>query len=172
MNERRLEWITEQVAVGGVRDLLDCQSLEVQQIEAVLQLYGLERERAAIPLPLEILPLQVMDRQPLSPEALREGVDFLRRQLGAGRKVLVACGAGMSRSPVFVAACLHEEGMDLLEAFRMITRARPGIRPHPALVRSLVEYYRLPRETGDLLVDLARSRRGSQALASPDETPF
>jgi protein-tyrosine phosphatase len=55
--------------------------------------------------------------------------------------MLVCCGAGMSRSPVFVAAFFHEEGMELDAAFELIRERRPIIRPHPRLVRSLESHY-------------------------------
>jgi protein-tyrosine phosphatase len=73
--------------------------------------------------------------------------------------VLVTCGAGCSRSPVFAAAYLHEEGEALPAAFTGMMRRRPQILPHPVLLRSLVECYQLPTTGEALLVDLVRRRR-------------
>jgi protein-tyrosine phosphatase len=103
-----------------------------------------------------VLPLQVEDRCRLPPQLLRQGVKFIRRQRLADRRVLVCCGAGMSRSPTFVAAYLHEEGMDILDAFRQIRSRRPEVRPHRAMVRSLVHYYRPEMPLEDLLQALYR----------------
>jgi len=151
-----MDWVAEGIAVGGLRDTLDHDRLRSEGIEAVLQLYGADRERATIPIPVELLQLSLMDRQPLPPALLRRGVDFIRRQREAGRPLLVACGAGISRSPTFVAAYLHEQGTDLVEAYRLIRTARPVIRPHRAMVRSLVSYYHLPEAVAEELARHAR----------------
>lgn len=138
-----MDWITDTLAIGGLKDLIDWSGLEDAGIESVLQLYAQEKERPEIPLPLEVLQLSVEDRRALPIRQLTQGVRFIRRQQAAGRPTLVCCGAGMSRSPVFVAAYLHEEGMELEAAFRLIRERRPIIRPHPRLVQSLEEHYGL-----------------------------
>lgn len=155
-----MDWITPDLAIGGLSDLLDHGRLQEEAVEAVLQLYGHPRERATIPLPLEILQLPVKDREPLPPEFLRAGLDFLAEQRRAGRRVVVACGAGISRSPCFVAACLHTEGMALDEAFRLIQGARPQICPNRELMRSLLDYFRVGDEIAE---GLLRWTRGSGA---------
>ncbi|MGH2523720.1 MAG: hypothetical protein ACRDH2_14545 [Anaerolineales bacterium] len=50
--------------------------------------------------------LAVEDGEPLPDEALREGIEFVRAQKALGRVVLVACGAGLSRSAIFALAVL------------------------------------------------------------------
>ncbi len=137
-----MDHVAEGIAIGSLEDCLDHSRLAETGIEAVLQLYGHPRERALIPLPIAVLQLEVRDRVPLDPAQLRKGVTFIREQRRAGRQVLVACGAGVSRSPTIVAAYLHEEGSDLSEAFARIAAVR-SIHPHRALVRSLVDYYGL-----------------------------
>jgi protein-tyrosine phosphatase len=136
-----VDWVTERIAIGSMADALDHQRLAAEGVEAALQLYGHPREKVAFALPIEVLQLCVEDRRPLPEGSLREGVAFIRRQQVAGRRVLVCCGAGWSRSPVFTAAYLHEEGMPLDEAFRLIRAARPQVRPHRHLLASLVEIY-------------------------------
>lgn len=137
-----MDRVADGISIGSLEDCLDHGRLTEAGIEAVLQLYGHPRERALIPLPIPVLQLEVRDRVALDPARLREGVAFIREQRSVGRQVLVACGAGISRSPAFVAAYLHEEGMGLAEAFARIASARP-IHPHRALVQSLAEYYNL-----------------------------
>jgi protein-tyrosine phosphatase len=151
-----MDWVAEGIAVGGMKDAMDFELLESEGVEAVLQLYGQEREQIYFILPIDTLQLQVEDRRPLPPPLLRRGVKFIRRQRLAERRVLVCCGAGMSRSPSFVAAYLHEEGMDILEAFRQIRSSRPEVHPHRAMVRSLVDYYRPEIPLEELLHALYR----------------
>ncbi len=54
-----MDWITDTLAIGGLKDLIDWSGLEDAGIESVLQLYGQEKERPEIPLPLEVLQLNV-----------------------------------------------------------------------------------------------------------------
>ena len=151
-----MDWVADGIAIGGIKDAIDFDRLEAEGVEAVLQLYGHEREQVYFVLPLDVLQLQVEDRRPLPPQRLRQGVKFIRLQRLAERRVLVCCGAGLSRSPTFVAAYLYEEGADLLEAFRRIRSRRPEVRPHRAMVRALVEYYRPEMPLEELLQALYR----------------
>jgi hypothetical protein len=153
-------WIADSVAIGGLRDAIDAPALEAAGIEAVLQLYASPREKVAFTLPLDVLQLPVRDREPLPPELLRAGLDFLKAQRAAGRTILVTCGAGISRSATFTAALLHEEGAPLFAAFELLVERHPDARPHPALVESVIAYYRAPLETGELLRALSQARRG------------
>jgi protein-tyrosine phosphatase len=58
------------------------------------------------------------------------------------RKVLVACGAGMSRSAAFAVAALKEdENLNLLTALRNVKSRRPDTMIHPALWESLCAFY-------------------------------
>ena len=89
--------------------------------------------------------VHIEDGEPLPIEALREGIEFMRLQKSLGRKVLIACGAGISRSATFVVAALkEEEGLALLTAFRELRAAHPEALPHPNLWKSLCEYYAEP----------------------------
>ncbi len=115
-----LDWVAEGIAIGGLRDVFDFQRLEAEGVEALLQLHDGAGEHYDFPLPIEVLRLEVRDREALPPRLLSQGVKFIRRQRLAGRRVLVACGAGMSRSPTFVAAYLYEEGMDFSDAIRQL----------------------------------------------------
>jgi protein-tyrosine phosphatase len=61
-------------------------------------------------------------------------VDYVLAQRAAGKAVLVACGAGISRSTSFAIAALKEaEGLTLLGAAREVRRLHPAGLPHMAL---------------------------------------
>jgi protein-tyrosine phosphatase len=70
---------------------------------------------------------------------------FMHEQLRQGRRVLVHCAEGISRSCVIGAAYLYECGMSLDEAIALIRFKRPIVEPAPSLLRSLRDYYRIPR---------------------------
>ncbi len=91
---------------------------------------------------IRTLYLTVEDGVPLSSEKLRQGVDFIRNEYEAGHTVLVACGAGISRSSAFTVAALKEiEGLTLLEAMKAVRDPHPMALPHPKIWDSLTDYY-------------------------------
>ena len=107
------------------------------QIGAVLQL------AEAVPYAgITSLYLPVEEGVSLPAHLLQQGVDFCLSEKRQGRKVLIACGAGMSRSAAFAVAALKEaEGLGLLDAVRAVGRHHPESLLHPALWESLCGYY-------------------------------
>jgi len=60
----------------------------------------------------------------------------------AGARILIACGAGISRSVTFAVAVLHEEeDISLLDAFHDVHNINAEALPHYELWHSLCEYY-------------------------------
>lgn len=91
---------------------------------------------------IETLYLPVDDGEPLPIQLLEQGMSFVRAHKAQGRKVLIACGAGISRSVTFgIAALREEEGLSLPDAFRAIHSHHPEAMPHFALWNSLCQYY-------------------------------
>lgn len=91
--------------------------------------------------------LPIADGEPFDAATLRHGVDFVLAQRAAGRAVLVACGAGISRSTTFAIAALKEsEGLPLLAAARAVRQRHPGGLPHMALWASLCMHYAEPHD--------------------------
>lgn len=153
-----MDWITETLALGNWQDARDGQGLHQAGVGAVLQLYGPDPRPDVQSFPGALLQLHVIDARPLDPERLDEGLAFIRDQLALGRKVLVCCGAGMSRSPTFVAAHLYEQGEDLESAYLRVVAQRRGILPHPHLLRSLIERYGAALTPETLLTAIVRAR--------------
>lgn len=123
--------------IGKYRETLDAIILRQYAIEAMLQL----AEAVAQP-GVESLYLPVEDGLPLDDHLLRRGVDFALAQKQLRRKVLVACGAGMSRSAAFAVAILKEaERISLVEALRQVKSQHPETLIHPALWESLCKFY-------------------------------
>jgi histidinol-phosphate aminotransferase len=73
-----------------------------------------------------------------------ECTQFIHEQLRLGRRVLIHCAEGISRSCVIGAAYLYECGMSLDEAIELIRSKRPIVDPAPLLLRALREYYHIP----------------------------
>lgn len=123
--------------IGKYAETQNKSLLNQYHIGAMLQLAD------AVPQPgIASLYLPVEDGVPLSPEHLKRGVAFLREHRQAGQNLLVACGAGISRSTTFALAVLkEEENLTLLDAYRSILDVHPDALPHMALWDALCAYY-------------------------------
>ncbi len=123
--------------VGKYRETLSVNLLAGKKIGAMLQL-----AQAVTHSHITSIYLPVEDGEPLPDHLLRQGVDFVLSAQQRGQTVLIACGAGISRSATFAVAVLKEaEGLSLLEAVRTVKKHRPESLPHPALLESLCAYY-------------------------------
>jgi protein-tyrosine phosphatase len=123
--------------IGKYRDTLNQHLLSAYNIGAMLQLADLVEQPG-----ITSLYLPVDDGVPLPDDLLRQGVDFVLGEKSRGRIVLIACGAGISRSAAFAVAVLKEvEGLGLLDAFRVVKGRHPLAMPHPAIWESLCAYY-------------------------------
>lgn len=123
--------------VGSYRDTKNLSYLRFRAIGAMLQLaeYVEQPDIISLYLPVE-------DLAPVSSKHIRQGLDFIKDQKANGKRVLVACGAGMNRSSAFSAAVLkEEEALSLLEAFKEVKRCHPESMPHAPVWESLCRYY-------------------------------
>lgn len=146
-------WLT----VGKFRDTLDPNYLREQGIKAMLQL-------VEVPLTpgIEALHLTVEDGQPIPLELLKRGVQFVLAAKSGGRRVMIVCGAGLSRSVSFAIASIKEaEGLTLVDAFREVRRHHPEALPHPALWKSLCECYHEDLTLQRALSELRLSKKRS-----------
>jgi len=101
-----------------------------------------------VPQPeIETLFLDVRDGEPVAHSLLKRGIAFIREQKAQGQVVLVACGAGISRSSTFVlAALMEEENRDMWSAYREVYLRHRGAEPHYELIKSLSAYHGKPIE--------------------------
>lgn len=91
--------------------------------------------------------LPIADRQPLPAAMIAAAGAFIADQIAAGRKVLLHCQMGISRSPAIAAGYLHTHaGLPLTEALAQVRRVRPIADPHPALLASLSSHCAAPAE--------------------------
>ena len=129
--------VNDWLRVGKYRETRDPGLLGAMNIGAMLQLAELVEQPG-----ITTLYLPVEDGIPLSLNLLARGLVFVEDQYAAGKNILIACGAGISRAVTFSMAALREaEGISLVEAYRAINQVHPMALPHPALLESLCQYY-------------------------------
>lgn len=130
--------IRDWLYIGDYRDTTNTGILRMYGVGAVLQLAAVVQH----PPDIEVMVMPISDGPGLTQGQLERGVKFLREQKAAGKTVVSACGAGISRSTTFaLAALVEEENLSLLDAFREIHVRHPDALPNPALWRVLLERY-------------------------------
>jgi protein-tyrosine phosphatase len=123
--------------VGKHVEAINLSLLQANQIMAMLLLH---QNIKTIGIPTLFVPIQ--DGVPLRPEKLDQGLAFIREQKTAGRHVLVACSAGISRSVTFATAALKiDEGLSLYDAFFAVRAQHPNALPDQVLWQGLCEYF-------------------------------
>lgn len=132
-----MEFVAPSLAIGSLADAIDDDYRCGRGISAVLSL--LETNKSFGPHHAEI---PIRDGERIPPELARSAVDFIAAQIHAGRKILVHCQMGISRSPAIVAAYLSRFcGMTLGASLEWVCRQRTAAAPHPVLVDSLYEIF-------------------------------
>jgi hypothetical protein len=133
--------------VGRYQDTRYLSWLTAKNIGAMLQL----AEQVDQP-GISVLYLPVDDGRPILEEHLRKGLIFVQIQKQLGKNVLIACGAGQSRSVAFATAALkQEEGIGLLDALKVIRECHPEALPHPELWESLCLYFGEPVSVREMM---------------------
>jgi len=98
------DWVDDGVVIGSLPSATDLRRLSAQGVGAVVNLCeefpGDARTLAACGLTQLRLP--TLDYHCPSEEDLLRGVQFIRDQIAAGRKVFVHCKAGRGRSAILV----------------------------------------------------------------------
>jgi protein-tyrosine phosphatase len=149
--------IRDWLYIGKYRDTTALALLRRHNIGAMLQLAD-----SVLQPNITSLYLNVEDGQALPVEQLERGVAFVRAQKARGVSVLIACGAGISRSAAFSMAVLREEErLTLLEAYEQIAREHPDAMPHPKLLDSLSNYYHDKLKFDDLWRVMRQIARGA-----------
>src|SRR5688500_18939703 len=115
--------------LGKYRETLDTRLLSNNKIEAILTF-----AEPVINLQIPILYLPLEDGLPVESKLLKQGLDFIQTHHTAGKNILVACGAGISRSAGLIVAALKEmDNSTLLAAYSQVLKVQPGALPHPAI---------------------------------------
>ncbi|MCP4358058.1 MAG: dual specificity protein phosphatase family protein [Chloroflexi bacterium] len=132
-----MDQIREWLYIGKYKETKNEHLLARCNISAMLLLAELV-EHAGI----DSLYVPAEDGEVLPTHFLRQGVDFVTDKYEQEQLILVACGAGISRSATFTIAALKEiEKLTLLQAYQVVKNAHPESMPHYLLWNSLCDYY-------------------------------
>ena len=145
--------IREWLYIGKYSQTRDLDYLNLVGITAMLQL------AEHVPQPdIDTLYLDVNDGEAIPHEMIEHGINYILEKKKTNNKVLVACGAGISRSSTFALAALMEaENLSLFEAYHEVFLRHRGAEPHHELIMSLSAYH------GEVM-DLAEAWKGLRAV--------
>jgi protein-tyrosine phosphatase len=124
--------------IGGIKDAERLATDNPAGITAVISLCAEQvvpkrRDIKYVRVPIE-------DARPISPPQFEAVMSAIAEHVRNG-KVLLHCGAGMSRSPIFAAAWMHRCGyLHVESALLEIAELRPTIDPSPVLLKSVTEH--------------------------------
>jgi len=132
--------IRDWLYIGKYRETVNRVLLNSYHIGAMLHLAEDVRHDG-----IKTLYLGIDDGVPVKHEILKQGIDFLVEQKAQGKILLSACGAGISRSTTFaIGVLMHEEKIDIWEAYQAILDHHPDALPAFPLLVSLGDYYQTP----------------------------
>ncbi|MCW2318634.1 histidinol-phosphate aminotransferase [Rhodoblastus acidophilus] len=144
-----MDFVTEMLAIGDTSDIENIEALRRERVGAVLSLARLTHA----PLAMPHVAIEIVDRTALSSDHIRAVTGFIKTNVDAGRRVLMHCFAGISRSPALATCYLHEYlGLSIDEALAQVKAGRPQADPHPALLASIRGHY---SQTAALTVDVS-----------------
>ena len=137
-----LDQVTDNLYIGNARLIQYIPSLQGEGISSILKLHETPPERPSNTFRLFDCPIP--DGEPILANTFDSWLDFLGSEISQGHKVLVICGAGISRSSTAVLAYLTSTGQTLPDAYRLLCARHPSTSPHPLLWESLIHYFDLP----------------------------
>ena len=137
--------ITPQIYLGGQYYAQALNNINRIGITAVVSM----RERPISELNgfghIKKLHLPTKDMNPPTIESLQKGIAFMKQEINAGGKIYVHCHLGEGRGPSMVIAYLMSTGMLYEDAFALVKKIRPFIRPTKPQVERLKEFETLIR---------------------------
>ncbi len=145
---RSLSQITPQIFVGGQFRRRGWRVLQRWGISAVVNLRAeFDDRKLGVDLgQYHYIPTE--DDNTPTVDELREGAAFIAAEIERGGKVYIHCGSGVGRAPTMAAAYLVSQGRTPQEAWDLIRRSRPFIRPtrvQREQIERLAEAIRLPQ---------------------------
>jgi hypothetical protein len=119
------EVIPRQLWIGNASDARRPADLLQTGIRAVVDL-AYEESPPALPRELILIRVPLTDGEGNSPESLELAIGSVERLLRSAMPTLVACSAGLSRSPLIVAAAISQvEQIPLRTVLQRIQQVRP-----------------------------------------------
>lgn len=119
------EAISKHLWLGNAADARDVDGVLSRRIVAIIDL-AMEEPPIHFPRDIIYCRIPLVDGSGNRPEIIRTAIDLTASLIDSKVPAPVACGAGMSRSPVIVAAALAEvDGRSLEKALEDITGGEP-----------------------------------------------
>lgn len=134
---RRVSQITANMHVGGQYRRRGWSRMEARGVTAVINMRTEFDDKQVGIAPERYLHLPTVDDHAPSLGQLAEGTAFIASEIGRDGQVYIHCGSGVGRAPTMAAAYLISTGLPTHEAWAMIRRVRPFIRPTAAQVEQL-----------------------------------
>ncbi len=123
--------------IGKYAHTRNTKLLTRSRITAMLQLAEKVRQKN-----IDTLYLPVEDGEPMTNAQIKKGVEFILLHHTLKNTILVACGAGISRSVTFAMGALMEiESLSIKDAYRAVYVTHPDAMPNPYLLVSLAKYH-------------------------------
>lgn len=167
-----MDHIIKDIYISGSSVLKRQDDVYTIGIRAVLRVDNLDRNVSQWDERFILKDMPFQDGEPVLRDTFQESNAFIDEQVQARRPILVHCHMGVSRSVTLVLAYLIEKhNMSLGQAFATVKSGRRMAYPHDQLVKSLVDYYKLPHTVQDIesaffLDSLAADYRRSQQEGS------
>lgn len=137
---RRYSYIAPHLFVGGQYTRVGLSTLKKWGVTAIVSM----RSRQSFDITklgwAKFLHLPIPDKTPPSLEQLDKGVQFIKDEIASGGSVYVHCFWGEGRGPTMAAAYLSTTGLTVDDAFKLIKKARPFIRPTDEQVARVREF--------------------------------
>lgn len=129
--------IRDWLYVASFRETQDLAQLKNHDIGAVLHLHQ--------PIEYDDITTQfvpVQEGYPLAKQDMVNGLNFIRDQHAQGKKVVVACGAGISRSVIFATGALKmAESLTMSKAFSEVRKKHERAMPDELHWQSMCGYF-------------------------------
>lgn len=155
-----MDWITSDIAVGNVEDALSLREARLADVDSVLCLSGFPTLSYIPDLHWTGIPMR--DGPGNDPGLFLQALQAIQLALEAGRRILVHCMEGRSRSVLVVSLHLAiSQGVQLDEAIRMVGERRSLAAVDPGLLNSLPRSW---RETPAHAIALHRQLLAAKAL--------
>ncbi len=132
--------ITANLFLGSQYNLVGLEKLKALGITAIVNMRMHSVYSEAQYIGFKYLHLPTPDNTPPSLEDLQKGADFIGQEIKAGGKVYVHCRQGLGRGPTMAIAYLIKAGATFEDAYALVKRVRPFIRPRQGQVQRLREF--------------------------------
>ncbi|GAB4324385.1 MAG: hypothetical protein Kow00117_12520 [Phototrophicales bacterium] len=123
--------------VGNQHDTQDLTTLQTHHISAMLQLHRHIKQPN-----IQELFIPIEEGYPIPPYYIKQAMAFVIKAKAAGHVILVACGAGISRSVIFATAALKiAENLTLPQAFSEVLKRHAKAMPDEVHWQSMNDYF-------------------------------